>query len=54
MIFGKRPWVKEEIDFPKESQQSQSETDTNNDVNDSSDNVSEENQKNINTEESQN
>ena len=21
MIFGKRPWVKEEIDFPKESQQ---------------------------------
>ena len=53
MIFGKRPWVKEEIDFPKESQQSQSETDTNNDVNDSSDNVSEENQKNINTEESQ-
>ena len=54
MIFGKRPWVKEEIDFPKESQQSQSETDTNNDVNDSSDNVSEENPKNINTEESQN
>ena len=54
MIFGKRPWVKEEIDFPKESQQSQSETDTNNDVNDNSDNVSEENQKNINTEESQN
>ena len=54
MIFGKRPWVKEEIDFPKESQQSQSETDINNDVNDSSDNVSEENQKNINTEESQN
>ena len=53
MIFGKRPWVKEEIDFPKESQQSQSETDTNNDVNDNSDNVSEENQKNINTEESQ-
>ena len=54
MIFGKRPWVKEEIDFPKESQQSQSETDTNNDINDNSDNVSEENQKNINTEESQN
>lgn len=54
MIFGKRPWVKEEIDFPKESQQPQSETDTNNDVNDNSDNVSEENQKNINTEESQN
>ena len=53
MIFGKRPWVKEEIDFPKESQQSQSETDINNDVNDNSDNVSEENQKNINTEESQ-
>ena len=45
MIFGKRPWVKEEIDFPKESQQSQSETDINNDVNDNSDNVSEENQK---------
>ena len=61
MIFGKRPWVKEEIDFPTESQQTtdngqqpQSETDTNNDVNDSSDNVSEENPKNINTEESQN
>lgn len=53
MIFGKRPWVKEEIDFPKESQQSQSETDINNDVDDNSDNVSEENQKNINTEESQ-
>ena len=53
MIFGKRPWVKEEIDFPKESQQPQSETDTNNNVNDSNDNVSEENQKNINTEESQ-
>ena len=50
MIFGKRPWVKEEIDFPKESQQA----DTNNDVNDSSDNVSEEDTKNINTEESQN
>ena len=50
MIFGKRPWVKEELGFPKESRQ----TDTNNDVNDSSDNVSEENQKNINTEESQN
>jgi cell division protease FtsH len=61
MIFGKRPWVKEEIDFPTESQQTtdngqqpQSETDTDNDVNDSSDNVSEENPKNINTEESQN
>jgi cell division protease FtsH len=50
MIFGKRPWVKEEIDFPKESQQA----DTNNDVNDSSDNVSEEDIKNINIEESQN
>ena len=50
MIFGKRPWVKEEIDFQKESQQA----DTNNDVNDSSDNVSEEDTKNINTEESQN
>ena len=49
MIFGKRPWVKEEIDFPKESQQAadsgqQAETD----------NVSEEDAKNINTEESQN
>ena len=58
MIFGKRPWVKEEIDFPKDSQQTtgngqQSQTDTTNDVNDSNDNVSED-VKNINTEESQN
>ncbi len=59
MIFGKRPWVKEEIEFPKDSQQTtgngqQSQTDTTNDVNDSNDNVSEEDAKNINTEESQN
>ena len=49
MIFGKRPWVKEEIDFPKESQQS-----TDNGQQSEADNVSEEDTKNINTEESQN
>ena len=49
MIFGKRPWVKEEIDFPKESQQT---TDKGQEL--ETDNVSEEDTKNINTEESQN
>ena len=39
MIFGKRPWVKEEIDFPKKSQQSTIDTDSNVEKND---NVSEE------------
>jgi cell division protease FtsH len=43
MIFGKRPWVKEEIDFPKKSQQS---TDNGQQSSDSdvenNDNVSEE------------
>jgi cell division protease FtsH len=39
MIFGKRPWVKEEIDFPKKSQQSTIDTDSNVENND---NVSEE------------
>ena len=49
MIFGKRPWVKEEIDFPKESQQT-----TDKGQESETDNVTEENTKNINTEESQN
>lgn len=49
MIFGKRPWVKEEIDFPKESQQT-----TDKGQESETDNVSEEDTKNINTEESQN
>ena len=49
MIFGKRPWVKEEIDFPKESQQT-----TDKGQESEADNVSEEDTKNINTEESQN
>ncbi len=49
MIFGKRPWAKEEIDFPKESQQS-----TDNGQQPEADNVSEEDTKNINTEEGQN
>ena len=49
MIFGKRPWVKEEIDFPKESQQT-----TGKGQESETDNVSEEDTKNINTEESQN
>ena len=49
MIFGKRPWVKEEIDFPKESQQT-----TDKEQESEADNVSEEDTKNINTEESQN
>lgn len=47
MIFGKRPWVKEEIGFPKESQQST-------DNGQQNDNVSEESSNNINTEETQN
>ncbi len=58
MIFGKRPWVKEEIDFPtKETQQTSDEgqqTDINDETNDTNDNVSEESLKDINTEESQN
>ena len=49
MIFGKRPWVKEEIDFPKESQQT-----TDKGQESEADNVSEEDTKNTNTEESQN
>ena len=49
MIFGKRPWVKEEIDFPKESQQT-----TDKGQESKTDNVTEEDTKNINTEESQN
>ena len=49
MIFGKRPWVKEEIDFPKESQQT-----TDKGQESETDNVSDEDTKNINTEESQN
>jgi cell division protease FtsH len=49
MIFGKRPWVKEEIDFPKESQQT-----TDKGQESETDNVTEEDTKNINTEESQN
>ncbi|MBO7287913.1 MAG: ATP-dependent zinc metalloprotease FtsH [Bacteroidales bacterium] len=54
MIFGKRPWVKEEIDFPKESQKTTDDGQQSDKNSDSSDNVSEENTKNINTEESQN
>ena len=57
MIFGKRPWVKEEIDFPKDNKQSTEngqQTDTKDEGNDSNDNVSVESLKNINTDESQN
>ena len=58
MIFGKRPWVKEEIDFPKDNAQQSTDngqqTDTAADVSDNNDNVSAESLKNINTEESQN
>ena len=58
MIFGKRPWVKEEIDFPKnDSQQSTDngqQADTADDASDNNDNVSEEELRNINAEESQN
>ena len=57
MIFGKRPWVKEEIDFPKDNKQSTEngqQTDTKDEGNDSNDNVSAESLKNINTDESQN
>ena len=57
MIFGKRPWVKEEIDFPKDSQQSNDngqQTDNDDKTSDNNDNVSEESLKNINTDESQN
>ena len=58
MIFGKRPWVKEEIEFPKKSQQTtdnvqQSQTDTTDETNDTNDNVSDEILKDINKEESQ-
>ena len=57
MIFGKRPWVKEEIGFPKESQRTTDngqQTDNDNEASDNNDNVSDESLKNINTEESQN
>ena len=57
MIFGKRPWVKEEIGFPKESQKTTDngqQTDNDNEVSDNNDNVSAESLKNINTDESQN
>ena len=57
MIFGKRPWVKEEIDFPKDNKQSTEngqQTDTKDEGNDSNDNVSAESLKNINTDERQN
>jgi cell division protease FtsH len=43
MIFGKRPWVKEEIDFPKKSQQSTDNGQQSSDSNvENNDNVSEE------------
>ena len=57
MIFGKRPWVKEEIGFPKESQKTADDgqqTDSDNETSDNNDNVSDESLKNINTDESQN
>ena len=57
MIFGKRPWVKEEIDFPKDTQKSTDDgqqTDTTEETNGTNDNVSEESSNNINTEETQN
>ncbi|MBR5146556.1 MAG: ATP-dependent zinc metalloprotease FtsH, partial [Bacteroidales bacterium] len=57
IIFGKRPWVKEEIGFPKESQQSTDngqQNDIKDESNDTNDNVSEESSNNINTEETQN
>ena len=57
MIFGKRPWVKEEIGFPKESQKTTDDgqqTDSDNEISDNNDNVSDESLKNINTDESQN
>ena len=57
MIFGKRPWVKEEIGFPKESQQSTDngqQNDIKDESNDTNDNVSEESSNNINIEETQN
>ena len=57
MIFGKRPWVKEEIGFPKESQRTTDngqQTDNDNEASDNNDNVSDESLRNINTEESQN
>ena len=57
MIFGKRPWVKEEIDFPKESQKTTDDgqqIDSDNETSDNNDNVSDESLKDINTDESQN
>ena len=57
MIFGKRPWVKEEIDFPKDTQKSTDngqQNDIKDESNDTNDNVSEESSNNINTEETQN
>ena len=57
IIFGKRPWVKEEIGFPKESQKTTDDgqqTDSDNETSDNNDNVSDESLKNINTDESQN
>jgi cell division protease FtsH len=43
MIFGKRPWVKEEIDFPKKSQQTTDNGQQSSDSNvENNDNVSEE------------
>ena len=56
MIFGKRPWVKEEIGFPKDKKSTDDgqQTDTTEETNDTNDNVSEESSNNINTEETQN
>ena len=54
MIFGKRPWVKEEIDFPKKSQQTTDngqQTDSNVEEND---NVSEETTKEDNNSDNNN
>ena len=58
MIFGKRPWVKEEIDFPKKDQQStdngqQTTVDTDSDV-EKNDNVSEETNKEDNNSDNNN
>ena len=58
MIFGKRPWVKEEIDFPKKSQQTtdngqQTTVDTDSDV-EKNDNVSEETNKEDNNSDNNN
>ena len=58
IIFGKRPWVKEEIDFPKKGQQStdngqQTTVDTDSDV-EKNDNVSEETNKEDNNSDNNN